>query len=271
MEQTVQSTAQTETKAERKARKLAYKQQKEMSQETAAFSSTKNYVVCLKWGTKYNHHYVNKLFSMVDRNISLDYDFVCFTDDKTGINKNIRTEPLQNLGVNGWWYKPMFLGADLPIKGNLLFLDLDVVVFQNIDKLFDFEPNKFCIIRDFNRSQRSSWDRMNSSVFRTQTGMYDAVWKQFKKNPGSAMRGHRGDQDWMFRNIRDHKFWPDEWIMSYKWEMRDRRDLVLDEQRKRNFKIDAPPRIHKDTCIAVYHGDPNPENANDSWTKAHWG
>ena len=31
-----------------------------------------------------------------------------------------------------------------------------------------------------------------------------------------------GDQDFMFKEIHNHNFWPDEWIQSYKWEMRDR-------------------------------------------------
>ncbi len=66
-------------------------------------------------------------------------------------------------------------------------------------------------------------------------------------------------------------FWPDEWVMSYKWEMRDRRDLAIDSKtRKRNFTVDAPPRIKPNTSIAVFHGDPNPGDANDSWVKEHW-
>jgi hypothetical protein len=75
----------------------------------------------------------------------------------------------------------------------------------------------------------------------------------------------------MFQHIRDHQFWPDEWVMSYKWEMRDRRDLAIDSKtRKRNFTVDAPPRIKPNTSIAVFHGDPNPGDANDSWVKEHW-
>jgi len=54
--------------------------------------------------------------------------------------------------------------------------------------------------------------------------------------------------------------------------MRDRRDLAVDAKtRKRNFTIDAPPKIQPNTSIAVFHGDPNPADANDSWVKQHWG
>ena len=274
MEQTVQSTKQwTETKQERKARKARYKAGLIVEQPEPVLTNvmqSKNYVACLKWGDKYSAEYVNKLYNMVDRNITIDYEFVCFTENTTGLNKNITTYPLPKLRAAGWWYKPMFVGADLPIKGTLLFLDLDVIVFKNIDKLFAHNPNRFCIIRDFNRSQRKDWNRMNSSVFRINIGQYDNIWQQFKLNPPVHMQRLRGDQDWMFKHITDHQFWPDEWVMSYKWEMRDRRDLKLDPVRKRNFVIDAPPIIHPDTCIAVFHGEPNPADANDSWVKEHW-
>ena len=264
----------SETKEQRRARKRLEKGQSEQVQETVPVESSfkKNYIACLKWGNKYSSDYVNKLEQMVKRNCTINYEFICFTENKNGLNENIKTFNLPKLKADGWWYKPMFLGNDLPIKGTLLFLDLDVIVYQNIDKLFSYEPNKFVICRDFNRSIRQKWDRMNSSVFRVPIGKYDDLWKTFQKNTQNEIQRNRGDQDWMFRNIKDHKFWPDEWIMSYKWEMRDRRDLKIDAQtRKRNFTIDAPPKLHKDTSIAVFHGDPNPSDANDSWVKKHWG
>ena len=37
-----------------------------------------------------------------------------------------------------------------------------------------------------------------------------------------------GDQDWIFAHIKnDFKFWPDEWIQSYKWEMIGLKDTKL--------------------------------------------
>lgn len=230
-----------------------------------------NYIVCLKWGDKYSPDYVNNLASMVDRHTSIDHEFICFTEDRKGINKKIRTEPLPTLRTQGWWYKPMFLGRDLPFeKGTLLFLDLDVVIFNSIDKLFAYHPEKFCVIRDFNRSLRKSWDRMNSSVFKLPVGLHNDLWQDFKKDPSKYTQKNRGDQDMMFKHIRNHVFWPDDWIMSYKWEMRDRNQLQLING-KRNFKEPGEPKIHNDTSIAVFHGEPNPKECIDPWVKKHWG
>ena len=241
-------------------------------EQTVQSMKQNNYVACLKWGNKYHSDYVNKLNSMVRKHCTVDYEFICFTENKQGLDKDITVLPLPKLRTQGWWFKPMFLGSELGIQGTLLFLDLDVIVFNNINKLFKYSPGSFLICRDFNRSIRHNWDRMNSSVFRVPIGRYDKLYQKFKNSLHTDTTKYRGDQDWMFANIRDHTFWPDDWIQSYKWEMRDRRELQIDTHtRKRNFAVDNPPNIKKDTCIAVFHGEPNPADAKDSWVKQHWG
>lgn len=260
---------QDETKAERKARKLLEKQNKLAQIVPVPYSSKKNFVVCLKWGNKYSSEYVNRLYNMVQRNLTLDYEFVCFTDSSQDIDKRIRIEPLPKMPVVGWWYKPYFFSQDIPLKGTVLFLDLDIVVFRNINELFTYQPGKFCIIRDFNRKFRPNWDRMNSSVFRLETGMYNSLWEDFKRNPAMHLQKNRGDQDWMYRHVKGHEFWPDQWIRSYKWEMRDSTKLTM-LQGKRNFSDIADPSLSALNKIAVFHGDPNPADCRDPWVIDNW-
>ena len=252
-----------ETKDQRRVRKALEKQSLSTFQE-------KRYVVCLKWGTKYGPEYVNKLYNMVKRNLTLDYEFVCFTENRTGIDPYIRTEPLPPIPVTGWWYKPWFLSNELPLRGTALFLDLDLIVFRNIDKLFLYKPEKnFAIIRDFNRQLRKNWDHMNSSVFRVNIGHYNSVYDEFKKNSAVHVRRFQGDQDFMYRHIKDHVFWPDEWIQSYKWEMRGRSELTV-VKGKRNFKSAGSPTILANTAIAVFHGEPNIPDCIDAWPHQNW-
>lgn len=229
-----------------------------------------NYIICLKWGKKYSAEYVNKLYAMTQRNCNIPHQFICFTENRKGIDKEIKTINLPAINLDGWWFKPWFFSKDLPIQGTVLYFDLDVIVFRNIDKLFTHKPKQFCIIRDFNRSIRHNFDRVNSSVFRLETGMFDPIWKQFENDPKMHMQKNRGDQDWMYRNIRNFSYWPDEWIQSYKWEMRDRRDLAI-HKGKRNFIVDTPPKILNDCSVAVFHGEPNPLDANDTWVRKNWG
>ena len=42
-------------------------------------------------------------------------------------------------------------------------------------------------------------------------------------NPVQNSRKFHGDQDWLYDQVKDNfVFWPDEWLQSYKWEMRNK-------------------------------------------------
>jgi len=54
-------------------------------------------VICIKWGDLYSSDYVNKLYAMVERNITRDHRFVCLTDDTTGLKSEIETTPIPEI------------------------------------------------------------------------------------------------------------------------------------------------------------------------------
>jgi hypothetical protein len=111
------------------------------------------YILCLKHGTKYSSEYVNKLYNMIKRNCTLDYKFACLTDDPMDLNPDIQVLDLPK-GLPGWWNKPYMFSKDLPIKGTILYLDLDVVISSNVDKLLTWQPNHWCIVKDYTRAMR---------------------------------------------------------------------------------------------------------------------
>ena len=212
-----------ETKAQRKARKNASKgitpsanapQSEAQKPEIydAPDPTKKYYVVCLKWGDKYSPEYVNKLYRMVQRNLTINHEFICFTEQPANLVPGIRVIDLELIpGIEGWWYKPMFFDKNFPLDGTLLYMDLDIVINANIDKLFTYNPDKFCIIRDFNRSLRSDWNRMNSSIFRLKSGSMGYVFDNFMESADMNMRRFHGDQDWIFAEVgpnkKDWMFW----------------------------------------------------------------
>ena len=210
---------------------------------------------------------------MVKRNLTVPFEFVCFTEDTTNINPAIRIEPIPLIsGVTGWWYKPMFFDPNLVLRGTILFFDLDVVVFRNIDYLFTFEPTKFCIIRDFNRHVIKNYNKFNSSIFRLTTGMHNTVYTDFIKNPKQPIMRYHGDQDWIRATVKDgtYEYWPEEWIQSYKWEMRGKPRYDRQPRGQRDFEINGDPIIKDATSVAVFHGDPNPHNCKDQWVIDNW-
>jgi hypothetical protein len=262
-----------ETKEQRRARKQQEKQTTTPAVSLSPVTNTsKRYVACLKYGNKYSSDYVNKLYNMVKRNLTIEHEFVCFTENPEGIDENVRIIPLSvSSAIQGWWYKPMFFNPKLEIKGTILFLDLDLVIFRNIDKLFAHRPGEFVIIRDFNRYIIRDYSKFNSSVFRLETGQHAHVFTNFIRDPKAVIRAYHGDQDWIRHCIKsDYCYWPDDWIQSYKWEMRGKPQFDKKPRGERDFVTPGHPRVLDETSIAVFHGDPNPHNCKDPWVIDNW-
>lgn len=227
-------------------------------------------IVCLKWGDKYSAHYVNVLFSMCKRHNKEPFSFVCFTDNSNGLDSDIIIKKLPDVPLHSWWFKVWIFSQENNLKGPVLFLDLDLVVYEDIEKLWNYETNYFCVIRDFTRHLNPSWNKFNSSVFKFQAENYYWVWDDFYKDYKNIITKHHGDQDYLYSILKDKsKHWPDNWIQSYKWEMRNKSDLV-NINNKRNFAFIADPKIDTECCIAVFHGDPNPDQVKDPWVVDRW-
>ena len=108
-----------------------------------------NHVVCVKWVNKYISKYANVLYNMCKRNITVPYEFHCITDDVRGLDPNIKTLMLpKDPWIKTWWSKLYMFHKDLPLSGELLYFDLDVVIFRNIDNLWTYNvgQNKLIII-----------------------------------------------------------------------------------------------------------------------------
>lgn len=208
---------------------------------------------------------------MVQANLTLDHEFVCFTENPQDLNPAIRVEPLPSLDAQGWWFKPMFFDPNFVLKGTVLFLDLDMIIFRNINNLFTYMPGEFCIIRDFNRHIVKNYTKFNSSVFRLEIGQHAQVYSLFAKNTKAVMRRFAGDQDWIRHCVTEKfEYWPDEWIQSYKWEMRGKPKFDGAARGERDFVTTGDPKIREETNIAVFHGEPNPHNCKDPWVKENW-
>ena len=225
----------------------------------------KNYVICLKHGTKYSAEYVNKLHSMVKRHLSLPHKFICMTENSTSLHSDIRVIDLPKTNLTGWWYKPMVFDPSLGLNGTVLFIDLDVIIFKSIDKFFEYNPDDFCIIRGFRKNNKHG---MNSSCFRFKSGTLSKEYNDFIKNSHSIMSRLDGDQDWMQEAITKYSFWPDNWLMSYKWEMVENKNIKsISEER---YQVDVDPRYKDETSIAVFHGNPKPHQIVNAWCQNHW-
>jgi hypothetical protein len=210
---------------------------------------------------------------MVKRHCSLPFKFYCITENTTDIDSNIICLPLPTIPVKGWWFKPYIFSNSLSIKGTVLYLDLDLVIVDNIDKLFQYLPKKLCIIRDFVRAQAPAYNRFNSSVIKFSAGKYNYIWEDFARDPYAVTTRYRGDQDYLYRMAsKTAIYFPDNWIKSYKWEIRQSPKVdITRQQNERKFKaIEQKIVTPKECCIAAFHGDPRPHNCEDPYIMNHW-
>jgi len=266
-------TSQDLSKEARRQQKHLRKQEKQrnkLSKSNLDIGQDPLTVLCVKFGNKYGTLYVERLRNMISRHLTAPYEFVCLTDDPTPI-KNVRSIVQRNSGYNkGWWHKVHMFDPSLDLSSRILYFDLDVIIFNNIDKLASFRSSEFVGTRDFNRKFYPTWNKLNSSVLAWNRGTQDHIWKNFVSNPANALRMH-GDQDWIFKQAATQlKYFPDNWIQSYKWEIRSKQELMM-QGGKRRFKdvknkVTTPP----DCSVAVFHGDPNPESVQDPFVIENW-
>lgn len=223
-------------------------------------ASIKRNIVCMKWGAKFGPQYVNRLYKMVQKNMTLEHRFICFTDDATGIDAGVEIFPLpevvleNGLPERGWKKLGILKNPLADLEGQALFLDLDVLVVGNIDAFFEAE-GEFLIIKD--------WDFKNyignSSVFRFEIGKYADVVEYFEKHGEEVRLEHRNEQAFMSCEMFKKgiiKYWDSEWCVSFKRHC------------MKPFPINyfVTPELPQNTKILIFHGHPNPEEAYNGYT-----
>ena len=215
------------------------------------------HVLCFKWGTKYGPEYVNRLFAMVKRNLSLPFAFHCFTDDSQGIRSDIECHPLPELdcpvpvNVPGMWRKTAIWRKDLAgIDGRALFVDLDSVIVDAIDPLFEWGDDDDVILA---RNWLKPLSKLGqTTLFRFKVGAHAYLLEQFQKDSQGIAEQYRFEQHYVTQNVRGGvKFWPKQWVRHY-------RAHCLPGYLGRYFR---PATIPRGARVIAFPGEPNPADA----------
>lgn len=233
-------------------------------------------IICLKWGTKYPAEYVNRLYRMVNKHLTIPFEFYCITENTDGLYPDVKVlDLILEEGLKGWWYKLQLFKKDFyGLSGQAMFLDLDVVLTDNIDPLFEVNPDEFVIIRDLQAGKV-----YNSSVFKLMLGTQTHVWDSFMQNKENIISRMHGDQDWISETVNDAKIWPKNWVVSFKKECnsRDKNSwgAIGRLLRSKGYCLPkgnaTPPEEAK---IVYFHGKPDPDDVVDKsfdmWKQAPW-
>ena len=211
-------------------------------------------IICMKWGTRYGADFVNRLHAMTRRHVTGNLRFVCFTDDGSELDPDIEALPLPHIELpervrwNPWrkislWQYPL---ADL--EGDVLFLDLDIVVTGSLDPLFDFEPGRYCVIHNWTQPRDTVG---NTSVFRFPVGKHTHIYDRVMSEPDDVLGKYKIEQLYISREIDDQAFWPKRWCVSFKHSCVPLFPLNF-------FMVPALPR---DARVVIFSGNPDPDEA----------
>jgi len=95
-------------------------------------------ILTLKFGTKYGVDYVNRLYSGLKRNTTVDFDFYCYTERADGLHKDIIWLPLDPR-CNTHWQKLEFHRENFLDDGDkCLILDIDWIITGNMDEILNY-------------------------------------------------------------------------------------------------------------------------------------
>lgn len=221
-------------------------------------------IICMKWGTRYGSEYVNRLYGAMKRQTNRPTRLVCFTDDTHGIQSEVETHPIPDIDlppdyINLPWRKLVVWKSPLAdLSGDVLFLDLDLVITGNLDAMFDYEPGRFCVIENWTQPGQKIG---NTSAFRFPVGKHSHIYDDFQADPRRVLANYRIEQLYISREIEDMVFWPKDWCVSFKHSLLPKWPL--------NFL--KAPKLPQETKIVAFTGKPDQdEAARGEWPVKHW-
>lgn len=216
-------------------------------------------ILCMKWGAKYSAIDVNRLYAMIRRHLSYQFQLICFTDDAVGLAPEIKALPLPQLGgdepkrTRGKWRKLALWNSELQddtLRGPALFIDLDSIIVRNMDSYFDFGSPKDVILEH-------NWARPLSgmgqtSVFRFYIGSHPEILERFRADPQGTADIFRYEQHFVTHCIgKDLKFWPRGWTRHFRLHCLGPFPL----------RYIRAARIPAKSKIITFPGGPNPSDA----------
>jgi len=211
-------------------------------------------VICIKWGTRYGAQFVNRLYNSIQRNTNRPTRLVCFTDDSSGISNNVQCEPIADINLpedyitKPWRKITLWKDGLADLDGDVLFLDLDLIITNNIDDLFDYRQGHYCVAENWTQPGKGIG---NTSCYRFPVGKHSYLYNNLHADPVPYLNKYRISQVYISREIEDMVYWPKLWCASFKHTLIPRWPM--------NF-FKTPP-LPKDTKIVAFTGKPDQDEA----------
>lgn len=217
----------------------------------------KKQVICINWGTRYGAPYINRLYAMVERNITPPFTFTCFTDSREGVRPEVRCFDLPPMPApmpkrtKGKWPKSRLWAPELgDLEGPVLFLDLDLVITGSLDAFFEFGDEEDVVLA---RNAAKPLHRLGqTSIYRMPVGKLAPLQEIFAADPQGVADTYRYEQHFVTKNAPGGiRFWPKGWVRHFRIECIPVFPLNY-------FQDPTPP---EGTRVVIFAGGLNPPDA----------
>lgn len=228
---------------------------------------------CVIHGDAYSWDYVEKLFNMLNRHITRPINLHVYTEATRNVPSPMIKHSLTEFSIavssQAWWYKMQLFNTEHH-AGPLLYFDLDTVIVNNIDWIWQQPPEYFRAPRDFKYLWQPRHTGINSSVMWWDTVKYSYVWESFSQQDFNKITlKYRGDQDYISDQIleNDRRFLDPIRIQSWRWQCLDG---GYNFTKKRHFTPGTGTKIDHLTSVLIFHGTPKPNEISDEIILKHW-
>lgn len=173
-------------------------------------------ISCVKWGDKFSHVHVNRLYRMCQKNMQEDFTFTCYTEDPTDIDSGINIIPLdESRDLETWWWKLCMFESKT--NETNIFFDLDVVIQNDITHFKDYvEAGSLRMVKSYWKPHldgvpqsagqtdiKNRFDmNINSSVL-IWTGDMTDIWNMFNEDPEYYMMKYKGIDSYLYFHHKD--------------------------------------------------------------------
>lgn len=229
---------------------------------------------CLIHDTLYDFSYVDKLYRGLCRNLSPQVKLHVYTESNRYVPEPYIKHSLEEWpGIRGpkssWWYKIQLFNP-AHHQGNLLYFDLDTLIVNDIDWIWQQNTKNFWAAKDFKYLFRAKRSTINSSVMWFDTQKWSHVYNDFDfKSVAKRRSVWHGDQDYIHQAIPDKQihYLDTSRIRSWKWELLDG---GYDFKIRRHRTPKSGTVIDDVTSVLIFHGNPKPHEIDDTVIMDHW-
>ena len=255
----------------KRAAKAAGNQQREIA---ASDDNLPIDCACVIHGDVYSWKYVDVLYSMLSRNLSRPIRMHVYTEHDREVPPHMIKHVLSEWpGIRGakksWWYKMQLFNPEHH-SGQLLYLDLDVVVVNQLDWILQLGHSTFWAIQDFRTLWRPTFQGINSSVMYWNVSKFAKIWTEFVKlDIKETSKQYAGDQDYLSKVIKpaQRRFFPAKSALSWRWQALDG---GMHPYRRTYAQPGKGTEFDSDTSLLIFHGQPKPDQVADTVIKTHW-